>query len=158
MTYCWGEDNRTVYAVKSYDGSTPATQTRWIFEKIILGVTNGEYDGTYAVDKVYDGVVNEGIDTYHAKGQGNQNYIQDLDFDGYLYVAVGTSGHNFLVVDLDDHTSTFRVVGNYNHKYYDSNRVEHFLEPELVALDGCYIYCGSRSWSENIYELLKFTK
>ena len=158
MTYCWGEDDRTVYAVSSYDGSTPSTQTRWIFKKIILGVANGEYDGTYVVDKVYDGVVNEGIDTYHAKGQGNQNYIQDLDFDGYLYAAVGTSGHNFLVVDLDDHTSTFRVVGNYNHKYYDSNRVEHFLEPELVALDGCYIYCGSRSWSENIYELLKFTR
>lgn len=158
LVYCWGEDDRTVYAVNSYDGSTPATQTRWIFEKIILGVTNGEYDGTYAIDKVYDGVVNEGIDTYHAKGQGNQNYIQDLDFDGYLYVAVGTSGHNFLVVDLDDHTSTFRVVGNYNHKYYDSDRVEHYLEPELVALDGGYIYCGSRSWSENIYELLKFTR
>lgn len=156
--YCWGEDKRTIYAVNSYDGESPATQRRFVIEKRILGVTDGDYDGTFTTEKTYTGIINEGIDTFYATSQGNANYIQDIDYDGYLYVAVGNKRHNFLVIDLDDHASTFAVVGNYIQRYYDDTYTEHNIEPELVALDGPYIYCGARNWEDSIYKLSKYIR
>jgi hypothetical protein len=156
--YCWGEDDRTLYGARMYD-ETPSSNDNMIIEKLILGVdSNGDYNGNISKIITYSGKIVEGIDTYHGYGRFNSNYVQDVDFDGYLYIALGTSGNNFLVVDLDDAAQSFRVVGNYCYKQYNESRNEIFLEPELVVLDEQYIFVGSRNWDLDVYSLKRFVR
>ena len=171
---CWGEDTQTIYYMDGYYSDmnqlTPATSIN--IYKIQLGVGNndlsnngygvynqvdaGEYNGTCKVIKTYTGEVANGLDTVI----GNNSYIgtcQGMEYDGYLYVGFGTAGNNFIAIELDDMSDTYRVVDNYLYHDYNDSYVEKIYEPELLALHNHKIICGSSS-STNGSLVLEFIR
>ncbi len=147
---CWGEDNQTVYNAIGYDG----TKVLNVINKIILGMNSGAYDGTYTVNKTYALDVRDGVDT--TVYRSNIDYTQGVEYDGYLYLGYGTSGHNFLVIDLDDNTGKASVVGNYMYHWMSEDRTEKVTEPQIVALNGDKIILGSRNWNDGTSLLCEF--
>jgi hypothetical protein len=45
-------------------------------------------------------------------------------------------------------------VGRYAYDYYASDGTKKYLEPELLALKGDRIYCGSRHYGEQLASLV----
>lgn len=154
----WGEDDYTIYWVRGYDGTNASTKRFFQVDKLRLGVSNGEYTGTFTIINSFSGVINDGIDTYQGEAKGGNNYAQDAEYDGYLYVAFGGMSQNYLVLNLNEWTNTFEVVGNYWWRYLDGSGVEHYLETELVTLFGSKIICGARNYSENISSIRIFER
>lgn len=136
-TVCFGQDEREIFLYTGKGSNTPFNLYRYV-----LGYENGAYTGTAIFDKLYTGIIRDNIDTYVTTGLSH--YAQDSCYDGYFYLAYGTSGHNFLVIDLDDRENTYRVVGNYLHHEYKDDRTEYGVEPEGVCLHNGKIYCLSR--------------
>lgn len=136
-TVCFGQDEREIFLYTGSGSNTPFNLYRYV-----LGYENGVYTGTAVFDKLYTGIIRDNIDTYATTGMGR--YAQDSCYDGYFYLAYGSSGHNFLVIDLNDRENTYRVVGNYLHHEYKDDRTEYGVEPEGVCLHNGKIYCLSR--------------
>ena len=154
----WGENEHIVYWVRGYDGTNESTERFFQVDKLKLGMSNGEYDGTYTTINSFSGTINNGIDTYEGDSKGGKNFAQDAEFDGYLYVAFGGMSQNFLVLNLNECDNTFDVVGNYWWRYLDNDGIEHYLETELVTLYGSKIICGARNYSENISSIRLFER
>lgn len=148
---CFGQDHREILIYCGYGSTTP-----YNLYKMVLGYANGAYDGTVTLKKTYTGVIRDNIDTYVT--QGTTGYAQDSCYDGYYYLAYGTSGHNFLIIDLDDIHNTYRVVGNYLHHEYKDDYTEYGVEPEGVFLDGSKIYCLSRQNTAQLSFFNVFTR
>lgn len=175
---CWGENTQTIYTVTA--GSVPIEvggvmqyndqYKEPTIKKIILGLgsnqleqgvfvsgkESNEYNGTYRIVKTYNGKIRPGID-FHVSGNGSY-YIQDVEYDGYLYMAIGTCGNIFLMLELDEHLGTYKVVGNYWWQCFDSSQEEENMESELVALNGNKIICGSRHYSNSLSSLVEFER
>lgn len=151
---CFGENKQTIYIAVGYD--LGAGMLRNKIYKIWLGMTNGAYDGTFTLIGTYSGYVYGGVDADF--GTFQQNYAQSCKYDGYLYLAYGTSGHNFLLVDFDDYTMTWKPVGRIAYEYFTTDHTKKYLEPEFVAIKGEKIVCGSRHYNEGISSIVEFQR
>ena len=60
-------------------------------------------------------------------------------------------------MELNEDTDSYRVIDNYRHREYDNNHNEVFFEPEVLALNGNKIICGSTS-KNNGSLLLEFDR
>ena len=142
-TVCFGQDEKEVYIFTGYGSQTPYNLYR-----MILGYENGVYTGSITLDKVFTGTIRDNIDSYWPVN--SSHYAQDCCYDGYFYMGYGVSYHNFLVFDLDEKHSTYRVVGNYLHHEYDANRNEILVEPEGIAIYNGKVFCSSRKHSQGL--------
>lgn len=149
---CFGENKQTLYLMTGYRQSDTTVVNK--IYKLWLGMTDGEYDGTYTLLGTYDGKVLGDFDADF--GRNEVHYAQSLAYDGYLYCAYGTSGHNFIVIDLDNNTMTWRPVGRIAYEYFTADHTKKYLEPELVTIKGNKIVCGSRHYAEGISSLVEF--
>ncbi len=157
---CWGESDCFAYFMTGFyaNDADDVSPTVEIY-KILLGMGDNdvsssgygtfksgmaetEYNGTCRIIKTYYGVIINGIDTVFdsTKGIGTP---QGMTFDGHLYVGWGTRGHNFLKIALDSDAERFTVVCNYMYHHYLYDGTEELYEPEMVAVKGNSIYCGS---------------
>lgn len=173
---CWGEADNLVYYMdgvySSYDGDTGVLAESISVHKILLGMgdndlsadgygtfvsgkANTEYNGTCKILKSYTGEFQAGIDII--RNQNSLQTVQGMEYDGYLYVGWGTRGHNFVRVQLDDTNNTYWADYNYMyHKYDYTHTTETLYEPELLALKGNKIYCGS--YYSGLSMLLEFER
>ena len=145
---CFGENKQTIYICKGYELST-TTNVNKIY-RIWLAMEDGEYTGEAELLDVYDGDISD-IGAYVDFGYISELLsTQSCVYDGWLYLAYGTAGHNFLVVELDDKTKTWRPVGRivYDYKKIDGTKV--YLEPEFVVKRGNKLITGSREYTKGV--------
>lgn len=175
---CWGEDNQTiyfvdgVYAASSGGQSVQATEYNIYriqlgmgsvdlssdggFGVFVSGVSEDAYNGTCKVLKTFAGEIRNGTDVY--SGKHSLATPQGMEYDGYIYLAWGTYGHNFVVIELNDATDKYRVIFNHTYHDYSNSHVETFYEPELLALHGSKIIMGSRTTSGTAKYMLNISE
>lgn len=159
---CWGESDCIAYYMTGVyvDGDQTIAPTREIY-KLLLGMgtnnlsANGgfgtyvsgkadnEYNGTAKILKTYTGEIPYLYINY-GSGTGNLDTPQGMTYDKYVYVGWGFLGHNVLKIALNDDSNTYKVVDNYFVNVLNNQGVASFYEPEMVAIDGEYMYTGSR--------------
>lgn len=164
---CWGEADCIAYYMTGVyaDSSQAIAPTREIY-KILLGMgsnnlsTNGglgvfvsgkaadEYNGTAKILKTYTGEIPFIATRFSV---GNLETPQGMEYDGYLYVGWGFSGHNVLKIALNDDALSYKVVDNCFVSVLDNSGAEAWYEPEMVALDGPYLYTGSRTTTNKLF-------
>ena len=170
---CWGENDNIIYMIDGiYDNLSNNHLTANIsIRKLLLGmgtndlssegygtytaVSSDKYNGTCKVLKTYNGVISNGINAIFDPSNLNGT-AQGMEYDGDIYIAWGFSGHNFLRIKLNDADNTYHVVKNYMHNFTDNSGNIYYLEPEMLALNGDKIICGSIK-SPN-FKMLEFSR
>ena len=164
---CFGEDEYTVYAFVGNDGSAVRHDLCY---KIQLGfgdndlssggygtlITSESYNGTAKLLKTFSGIVREFHDGQF--GGRSLSYVQDIKYDGYLYVGFGTYGYNCFIVDLDELSNTYKIVGNYKIKYRNSSYTDLYGEPEGIAINGSKIITTLRDTVSGISCMFEFNR
>lgn len=145
---CFGEDEYTVYAFVGHDTSAVRHDKCY---KIQLGfgetdlsedgygtyTESNSYNGTAKLLKTFNGIIREFHDGQY--GGRSLSYAQDMKYDGYLYLCFGTYGYNCYVIDLDELSETYKIVGNYKIKYRSSDYSDLYGEAEGLAINGSKI-------------------
>lgn len=155
---CFGEAPCFCYFVEGvYSDASQTINTNRKIYKILLGMGNNdlssggygtftsgkeddEYNGTCKIIKTYTGEVVPGV---HCFANANSLWTpQGLQYNGYLFLAYGTAGNNYLKISLDDHAGKYTAVNNYHFEVYDASGNIIPCEPELLAIKGTKLYCG----------------
>lgn len=164
---CWGEADCIAYYMTGVyaDSSQTIAPTREIY-KLLLGMgsndlsANGglgtfisgkaadEYNGTAKILKTYTGEIPFRFTKFST---GNLETPQGMEYDGYLYVGWGFSGHNVLKIALNDDSNGYTVVDNYWVDVLNNDGTSAWYEPEMVALNGPYLYTGSRTGTNKLF-------
>lgn len=164
---CWGEADCIAYYMTGVyaDSSLAIAPTREIY-KLLLGMgsndlsANGglgtfisgkaadEYNGTAKILKTYTGEIPFRFTKFST---GNLETPQGMEYDGYLYVGWGFSGHNVLKIALNDDSNGYTVVDNYWVDVLNNDGTSAWYEPEMVALNGPYLYTGSRTGTNKLF-------
>lgn len=167
MSWCFGEDEYTVYAVSGNKTTGTITNTIYKYE---LGfstndlsgsgvgtyVASSSYNGTALLLKTYTGEYREDAD---GRFYGNSaGYAQDVKYDGYLYLAYGTAGFNVFVIDVNDSTGEFYAVGNYQWEYRDTDYSVIKCETETCAINGNKLIVTYRNYTANKSVMVEFER
>lgn len=175
---CWGENDNVIYFMDGvyshYEGKTGIVADEINITKILLGrgdndlsadgfgtfvsgKAENEYNGTCAIIKQFKGSMKDPMAWTVISGGSPVHLglqtIQGMEYDGYLYIGWGTSGHNFLRIQLDDTKDTYSVDYCYRYLYTNYKNAPSYYEPELCALTSDRVFCGSTG-----NNLLSFTR
>ena len=166
-TVCFGEDEYTVYAFIGHDTSAVRHDKCY---KLQLGygetdlsgdgygtyVESNSYNGTAKLLKTFNGIVREFHDGQY--GGRSLSYAQDMKYDGYLYLCFGTYGYNCYVIDLDELSDTYKIVGNYKIKYRASDYSDLYGEAEGLAINGSKIVTTLRDTVGGVSCMFEFNR